>query len=59
MTAKLTFADKQDRYALAPPFRQDGVGIDVDFLDRPSKPRRKRCQRLAHVIAEVAMGPNE
>ena len=59
MTAQLTFARKQDRDAIAPPFLEDSVGIDVDFLDRPSKPRRKRCQRFAHVIAQVAIGPNE
>ena len=59
MAAKLTFAGKQDRNAGAPPFFEDGVGVDVDFLDRPSKPRRKRCQRFAHVIAQVAIGPNE
>ena len=61
MTAELTFPGQQDRDAVAPPFFEDGVGIDVDvdFLDRPSEPRRKRCQRFAHVIAQVAIGPNE
>ena len=59
MTAELTFPGEQDRDAVAPPFFEDGVGIDVDFLDRPSKPCRKRCQRCAHVIAQVAIGPNE
>jgi hypothetical protein len=59
MTAELAFPGKQDRDAVAPPFFEDGVGIDVDFLDRPSKPRRKRCQRFAHVIAQVAISPNE
>jgi hypothetical protein len=37
MTAELTVPRKQDRDALAPPFFEDSVGIDVDFLDRPSK----------------------
>ena len=59
MTAELSFPGKQDRDAVGPPFFKDSVGIDVDFLDRPSKPRRKRCQRFAHVIAQVAIGPNE
>lgn len=59
MTAKLTLPGQQDRDAVAPPFFEDSVGIDVDFLDRPSKPRRKRRQRFAHVIAQVAIGPNE
>ena len=59
MTAELTFAGQQDRDAVAPPFFEDGVGIDVDFLDRPSKPCRNRCQRFAHVVAQVAIGPNE
>ena len=59
MTAELTFAGKQDRDAVAPPLFEDSVGIDVDFLDRPSKPRCKRRQRFPHVIAQVAIGPDE
>ena len=56
---QLTFPGEQDRDAVAPPFFEDSVGVDVDLFDRPSKPCRKRCQRVAHVIAEAAIGPNE
>ena len=39
MTAKLTFADKQDRYAVAPPFFEDGVGIEQVAI-RPNEQRQ-------------------
>jgi hypothetical protein len=59
VTTELTFPDQQNRDAFAPLLFEHSVGVDVDLIDRPSKHRRKGCQRVAHVIAQVAIGPNE
>src|ERR1700730_17334584 len=59
VTTQLTLPEEQDRDAVAPPHLENSGGVDVDLFDRPSKPCRERCQLVAHVIAQMAIGPNE
>jgi hypothetical protein len=59
MAAEFALASEQHRNVLTPTGLQRGLAVDVDFFDGGAGCRRHRRQRLAHLVAKMAVGARQ
>jgi len=59
VTAELSLSREQHRDVLAPARLQRRLAVDIDFLDGGPGGPRNRLQRVAHLVAEMAVGARQ